>query len=31
MIEQMKNEVPETKAQVETKDNKPEEITNEKE
>ena len=31
MIEQMKNEAPETKAQVETKENKLEEITTEKE
>ena len=31
MIEQMKNETPETKAQVETKENKLEEITTEKE
>ena len=31
MIEQMKNDAPETKAQVETKENKMEDITNEKE
>ena len=31
MIEQMKNEAPETKTQVETKENKLDEITDEKE
>ena len=31
MIEQMKNEAPETKAQAESKENKLEEITTEKE